>query len=167
MSMPGGHAKRLFLGFVFSITFLVLFALLIAYNSEAESSSQMARPLEAHPLVVSIPAVDPQRTIDFYKDLGFRQSQDIGKGLDTVCMERDGAPYKLEIWSLGVLESKDSHKVVSALSFPVNDLSETLTKIRNIGKWEVREGRLAEGPAAFLKDPNGIEVKLIQQRYRN
>jgi predicted enzyme related to lactoylglutathione lyase len=163
MSMPGGHAKRLFLGFVCSITFLVLFALLIAYNSEAESSGPVTNYIEPHPLVVSIPAMDPQETINFYKDLGFRHSQDISKGLDIVSMEKDGAPYKLEIWHSASLTPQETPKVVSGLSFPVKDLATTLSRLKSNGKWQVKEDGFEDGKVAFLRDPNGIEVKLIQR----
>ena len=42
MRLPNGHVKRLFLGFTCSIIFLVIFALLVAHNTEAESSSPAA-----------------------------------------------------------------------------------------------------------------------------
>ena len=38
MKSPGGYARRLFLGFTCSIMFLVVLAILMAHNTEAESS---------------------------------------------------------------------------------------------------------------------------------
>ncbi len=163
MSMPEGHAKRLFLGFVFSITFLVMFALLIAYNSEAESSSQIYKKVEARPLVISIPACDPQETISFYKDLGFHLSDDISTGFDIVCMEKQDTPYKLEISHTASFDSANIPKVVSALSFPVDNLAKAISKLRKKGKSDISEKFTFQGKMASLRDPNGIEIKLIQR----
>jgi len=71
MTLPAGHARRLFLGFTCSIMFLVVFALLIAYNTEAESSALIRSAVEDYPLTIGIPTSNPEGTISFYKKLGF------------------------------------------------------------------------------------------------
>ena len=59
MSLPAGHARRLFLGFTCSIMFLVVLALLIAYNTEAESSSFIKSSIEDYPFTINIPTTQP------------------------------------------------------------------------------------------------------------
>ncbi len=98
MRLPAGHAKRLFLGFTCSIMFLVVFALLIAHNSEAESSNISKSAVEDYPLTITIPTPNPEGTISFYHKLGFKSVEGLSGGLDVVRMEKEGTPYKLEIF---------------------------------------------------------------------
>jgi hypothetical protein len=55
--------------------FLVVFALLIAHNTEAESSSLSGSGVEDYPLTIGIPTCNPEGTISFYKKLGFKTTE--------------------------------------------------------------------------------------------
>jgi catechol 2,3-dioxygenase-like lactoylglutathione lyase family enzyme len=162
MNLPSGHAKRLFLGFTCCIMFLVVFALLVAYNTEAESSSHLER-VTGHPLTIAIPASDPEKTIDFYKKLGFKDSPGISKGLDVVCMEKEGTPYRLEIWHDRFSEFGHSAGGVSSMSFRVNDIRASVRDLKGKGIGFVETYGKKNGVTyASLKDPNGIEIELFQ-----
>jgi catechol 2,3-dioxygenase-like lactoylglutathione lyase family enzyme len=163
MSLPAVHARRLFLGFTCSIMFLVVFALLIAHNTEAESSSITGPPVEEYPLTIGIPTSNPEGTINFYKKLGFKASAGASKGLDVVCMEKTGTPYKLQICHNKFSEAGPLAGGVSGMSFKVPNLSEAVRDLRAKGlKFLETKGNRDGVNFASLNDPNGISIKLFQ-----
>jgi hypothetical protein len=163
MRLPAGHAKRLFLGFTCSIMFLIVFALLIAYNTEAESSSFMKSSVEDYPLTINIPTAQPEVTIEFYRRLGFRASDGLSSGLDVYSMEKEGSPYKLEILYMNVSDAKFSKNSVSAMSFRVGNLEDSVRRLESKGlRFVERSGKRDGVSYASLVDPNGINVKLFQ-----
>ncbi len=163
MDLPSGHAKRLFLGFTCCIMFLMVFTLLVAYNTEAESSSRQGRVDDGHALTIAIPAGDPEQTIDFYRKLGFKDSPGISKGLDVVCMEKEGTPYKLEIRHDRSSELGHTMGGVSSMSFRVNDIRASVRNLKEKGIGFVETCRKKDGVTyASVKDPNGIEIELFQ-----
>ena len=163
MRLPAGHAKRLFLGFTCSIMFLIVFALLIAYNTEAESSSFMKSSVEDYPLTINIPTAQPEVTIEFYRRLGFRASDGLSSGLDVYSMEKEGSPYKLEILYMEATDTKSSKNSVSAMSFRVGNLEDSVKRLESKGlRFVERSGKRDGVSYASLVDPNGINVKLFQ-----
>ncbi|MDQ7785738.1 MAG: VOC family protein [Desulfomonilaceae bacterium] len=163
MRLPAGHARRLFLGFSCSIMFLVVFALLIAHNTEAVSSSISKSPFEDYPLTVGIPTDDPVTTIDFYKKLGFRATEGLSGSLDVVRMEKRGTPYKLEICHSRFSEAGPVSGGVSGMSFEVECLVEAVSDLKTKGLQFVETGGTRDGVRyASLKDPNGISIKLFE-----
>ena len=163
MRLPAGHARRLFLGFTFSIMFLVVFALLIAHNTEAESASFTKTAIEDYPLTVGIPTGNPEGTIDFYRKLGFKATASFSRGLDVVCMEKEGTPYKLEICHNKFSEAGPLNGGVSGMSFRVKDLSEAIRELQHNGLTFVQTKGLRDGVSfASLKDPNGISVNIFE-----
>lgn len=164
MRLPAGHARRLFLGFSCSIMFLVIFALLIANNTEAVSSSISKSPIEDYPLTIGIPTNNPETTIAFYKKLGFRATEGLSGGLDVVCMEKKGTPYKLEICHNRFSEAGPLSGGVSGMSFQVESLADAVTLLRNKGLQFVEASGTRDGVHyASLRDPNGISIKLFEQ----
>lgn len=163
MRLPAGHAKRLFLGFTCSIMFLIVFALLIAYNTEAESSSFIKSSVEDYPLTINIPTAQPEITIEFYRRLGFRASDGLSSGLDVYSMEKEGSPYKLEILYMETSDTKSSKNSVSAMSFRVGNLEDSVKRLESKGlRFVERSGKRDGVSYASLVDPNGINVKLFQ-----
>jgi catechol 2,3-dioxygenase-like lactoylglutathione lyase family enzyme len=164
MRLPAGHARKLFLGFTCSIMFLVVFALLIAHNSEAESSSFAGPSVENYPLTIGIPTGHPERTIEFYEKLGFRTSEGLPRGFDIVCMEKEGTPYKLEICHNRFSETAPPAGAVSGMTFRVKELSNSIKELEGKGLKFVETRAQSDGVTyASLKDPNGIRIKLFQQ----
>jgi len=164
MRLPGGHAARLFFGFAFSTVFLVVFAILIAHNSEAESSDFARSSIEQYPLTIPIPTSSPDLTIGFYKKLGFTTSEGFSKGLDIVCMEKEGTPYKLEIchntssFGPGPLAGG-----VSGMSFRVGNLNASVKELKTKGVKFLETDAQRDGiKYASLKDPNGISINLFE-----
>jgi len=163
MRLPAGHARRLFLGFSCSIMFLVVFALLIAHNTEAVSSSISKSPVEEYPLTIGIPTNNPEVTIDFYKRLGFKATEGLSGDLDVVCMEKKGTPYKLEICHNRFSEAGPLSGGVSGMSFEVDCLVDTVAHLKNRGLKFVETSGTRDGVRyASLKDPNGISIKLFE-----
>ena len=163
MRLPAGHARRLFLGFTCSIMFLVVFALLIAHNTEAESSNPATTAVDTYPLTISIPTPNPDSTIKFYKLLGFRITEGISRGLDIVCMEKEGTPYKLEICHNKFSEAGPLFGGVSGMSFKVRDLSLSVQELSAKGlRFSETEGKRDGVIYASLNDPNGISIKLFE-----
>ncbi len=165
MGLPGGHAGRICLGFLCSIMFLVVFGMLIAYNSEAESSKYTAFSSTEHPLTITIPASDPEGTIEFYKKLGFRSVPNLGGDLDVVSMEKKKTPYKLQICHNRLSEKGPLAGGVSGMTFSVDNLSETVQELQSKGITLSLGSRTDENGArcASLKDPNGIVIKLSER----
>jgi hypothetical protein len=164
MRLPAGHAARLFFGFACSIIFLVVFALLIAHNSEAESSGYTQSSIEQYPFTIPISTANPDLTIGFYKKLGFITSEGgFSKGLNTVCMEKEGTPYKLEICHHSSSGPTALSVGVSGMSFRVGNLSVSVKELKTKGLAFVETGGLRDGfKYASLKDPNGISINLIE-----
>lgn len=163
MRLPAGHARRLFLGFSCSIMFLVLFALLIAHNTEAESSSIAKPSIDNYPLTIGIPSNNPESTIDFYKKLGFKTSPEFSGRLDIVCMEKAGTPYKLEICHNRFSEAGPLAGGVSGMSFRVEDLGIAVENLKSKGLEFVETAAQRDGiKYASLKDPNGISINLFE-----
>jgi len=164
MRLPAGHARRLFLGFTCSIMFLVVFALLIAHNTEAESSSNSSRTaVDDYPLTIGIPTANPELTIKFYRTLGFSITEGISRGLDIVCMEKEGTPYKLEICHDKFSESGPFNGGVSGMSFKVRDLASSVKELSAKGlRFSETEGQRDGVVYASLNDPNGISIKLFE-----
>ncbi len=164
MRLPAGHARRLFLGFSCSIMFLVVFALLIANNTEAVSSSISKSPVEDYPLTIGIPTDNPEMTIDFYRKLGFRTTEGLSGDLDVVCMEKKGTPYKLEICHNRFSEAGPLSGGVSGMSFEVECLVDAVDHLKNKGLKFVETSGTRDGVRfASLRDPNGISIKLFEQ----
>ncbi len=164
MKLPAGHARRLFLGFTCSIMFLVVFALMIAYNTEAESSNYRRAAVEEYPLTITIPTAKPQLTIQFYSKLGFNEAEGLSGGLDVVCMEKEGTPYKLEIRHNKYSAAGPLVGGVSGMSFQVDDLDGSVRRLQAKGLTFSETRNAMEGvPYASLKDPNGISVNLFQR----
>ncbi|MEW6139101.1 MAG: VOC family protein [Thermodesulfobacteriota bacterium] len=163
MRLPGGHARRLFLGFSCSTMCLVLFALLIAHNTEAESSSVGKPSLDNYPLTIGIPSSNPERTIDFYKKLGFKTSPELSGRLDVVCMEKEGTPYKLEICHNKFSEAGPLAGGVSGMSFRVPNLALAVENLKSKGLQFAETCAQMDGiQYASLRDPNGISIRLFQ-----
>ncbi len=163
MRLPAGHAKRLFLGFTCSISFLIVFALLIAHNTEAESSNLASRAVDEYPLTIGIPTPNPETTIHFYKLLGFHVTEGMSRGLDIVCMEKEGTPYKLEICHNRFCEVGPYAGGVSGMSFRVRDLELSVRDLRSKGlAFLETEGKRDGVNYASLTDPNGISIKLFE-----
>jgi len=163
MTLPAGHARRLFLGFTCSIMFLVVFALLIAHNTEAESSAITRSAVEDYPLTIGIPTSNPEGTIGFYKKLGFSPSEGLSKGLDIVCMEKEGTPYKLEICHDRFAEAGPLSGGVSGMSFKVKDLAASIQDLKTKGlAFSETAGKRDGVNYASLNDPNGISIKLFE-----
>jgi catechol 2,3-dioxygenase-like lactoylglutathione lyase family enzyme len=143
--------------------FLVVFALLIAHNTEAESSSFAGSAVEDYPITIGIPTTNPEDTIGFYRKLGFKATEGISKGLDVVCMEKAGTPYKLEICHNRFSESGPLAGGVSGMSFRVKDLAGSVSDLKRKGlNFVETEGKRDGVTYASLKDPNGISVNLFE-----
>lgn len=163
MRLPAGHARRLFVGFTCAIMFLVVFTLLIAHNTEAESSSLAGSMVEEHPLTIGIPTSNPEGTIEFYRKLGFRATEDLTRGLDILCMEKDGTPYKLEIFHKRFAEGGPITGGVSGMSFRVKNLEGSVRELSGKGLRFVETHGQRDGVTyAALNDPNGISIKLFE-----
>jgi catechol 2,3-dioxygenase-like lactoylglutathione lyase family enzyme len=163
MKFAAGHARRLFLGFTCSIMFLVVFTLLIAHNTEAESSSYSRASVEEYPLTIGIPTSDPELTIKFYQKLGFHSTEGFSGGLDKICMEKEGTPYKLEICHNRFTEAGILNGGVSGMSFRVSDLSDSVRELRTKGLQFIETSGTRDGVRyASLNDPNGISIKLFE-----
>lgn len=163
MRLPAGHARRLFLGFTCCIMFLVVFALLIAHNTEAESSNLAGTMVEEYPLTIGIPTSNPESTIDFYRKLGFKPSEGLSRGLDILCMEKEGTPYKLEICHNRFSEAGPLMGGVSGMSFKVKDLADSVRDLRGKGlRFVETQGQRDGVTYASLNDPNGISIKLFE-----
>jgi hypothetical protein len=164
MRLPAGHATRLFFGFACSIIFLVVFALLIAHNSEAESADFTRSSIEQYPLTIPIPTSNPDLTIGFYKKLGFTTSEGFSKGLDIVCMEKEGTPYKLEICHNTLLSGPGPLAGgVSGMSFRVGNLNASVKELKTKGLNFLETEAQRDGiKYASLKDPNGISINLFE-----
>ena len=165
MKLPGGHAKRLFIGFICSIGFLSLFAVLVAHNTEADSTNTIALSGFEYPLTIQIPTPQPQETIEFYKKLGFNMNTSLSGGLDVVCMEKGGTPYKLEIYHQKY-SKPGQEKPASGFSFPVGNLTKIIQELTSKGVCSVKPllkrdefGSLS----ASLSDPNGVSITMYQQ----
>ncbi len=163
MRLPAGHARRLFLGFTCSIMFLVVFALLIAYNTEAESSNISRTVVDDYPLTIGIPTPNPEATIGFYKKLGFTTTDGLSRGLDIICMEREGTPYKLEICHNRFCEAGPYAAGVSGMSFRVRNLTHSVKDLKAKGlSFTETHGKRDGITFASLMDPNGISIKLFE-----
>ncbi len=164
MNLPSGHAKQLFIGFICAIGFLTLFTVLVAYNTEAESSNSAPSSTKEYPVTVAIPTPKPQETITFYEKLGFRQNPGLSGGLDTVCMEKEGTPYRLEICHNKYSETGSAKVGASAISLPVPNLTETLNDLNSKGiSFLEPKGRQDGVDSAALRDPNGLSIRLFQR----
>lgn len=163
MRLPAGHARRLFIGFTFSFMSLVVFALLVAYNTEAESSGIPRLSIDDYPITIGIPTPNPELTIDFYAKLGFRTAEGFSGGLDKVCMEKEGTPYKVEICHNRFSEAGPLSGGVSGMSFRVKNLSASVKDLTNKGLKFVETHGVRDGvTCASLNDPNGISIKLFE-----
>lgn len=163
MRLPAGHARRLFLGFTCSIMFLVVLALLIAHNTEAESSNFTRSAVEDYPLTIGIPTSNPGDTINFYRKLGFKATEGLSRGLDIVCMEKEGTPYKLEICHNRFSEAGPLAGGVSGMSFRVRNLTESIRDLKAKGlQFAETDGKRDGVSYASLTDPNGISIKLFE-----
>jgi hypothetical protein len=163
MKLPDGHAGRLFLGFTCSIMFLVVLAFLIANNTEAESYSLATSMAEEYPLTIGIPTANPETTISFYKKLGFKLTEGLVGGLDMVCMEKDGAPYKLEICHNRSADGVPYTFAVSGMSLRVRDLHKSINELKSKGLSFAETNGKRDGVSyASLIDPNGINIKLFE-----
>ena len=164
MGLPGGHAGRICLGFACSIMFLVVFGMLVAYNTEAESSKYAALSSTEHPLTITIPASDPESTIDFYKMLGFRSVPNLTGDLDVVSMEKKNTPYKLQICHNRLSEAGPLSGGVSGMTFRVDSLSRIVSELQAKGLSLDMESRTENDRRfASIKDPNGIVIKLTER----
>ncbi|MBM3299148.1 MAG: hypothetical protein FJY85_04255 [Deltaproteobacteria bacterium] len=163
MRLPAGHATRLFVGFSCSIMFLFVLGSLIAYNTEAESSSLARSSIDEHPITIGIPTDHPEITIEFYKKLGFKTSPGLAGRLDVVSLEKEGTPYKLEICHTKSSETGPPAVGVSGMSFRVDNLRASVENLRSKGLQFIETSAERDGVAcASLKDPNGISIKLFQ-----
>ncbi|MFH0825818.1 MAG: VOC family protein [Pseudomonadota bacterium] len=164
MIVPSAILKRLFLGFTCSIVFLVVFATLVAYNTEAQSSGHSVPAVDDYPFTISIPTSKPEATISFYEALGFKSTPGLSRGLDIVCLEKEGSPYKLEISHDKFTEMKPVVGGVSGMSFPVANLETSVQDLRRSGM-QLRETRGERDGVVYasIKDPNGISVNLFQR----
>jgi catechol 2,3-dioxygenase-like lactoylglutathione lyase family enzyme len=141
----------------------VVFAVLVAYNTEAESSSYIKSTVDEYPLTIGIYTANPEETIKFYKKLGFRSSEGLTKGLDVFSMEKEGTPYKLDILHNRYVSKEELSGGVSGMSFRVNDLSESVRELQTKGLQFVETDGQRDGVNyASLNDPNGISIKLFQ-----
>lgn len=164
MKLPSGHAKRLFIGFTCCISFLVVFALLIAHNTEAVSSNYSSPGSDQYPLTIAIPTPHPQETIRFYQKLGFKETPGLSRSLDVVCMEKSGTPYKLEIYHNRFSEEGPGGSGVSGMSFPVISVIDTVSELSRKGlTFSVTNGKRDGVRFASLNDPNGIQIKLFER----
>jgi hypothetical protein len=163
MRLPAGHARRLFLGFTCSIMFLVVFALLIAHNSEAESSNITSSSVEDFPLTIAIPTPQPEVTIGFYTKLGFKAVEGLYGALDMVRMEKEGTPYKLEICHNKSSQGGSLAGGVSGMSFQVANLAQSVAQLQTKGlRFRETCGTRDGVTYASLVDPNGISIKLFE-----
>lgn len=162
MKLAGGHAKRLFVGFSCSITLLVVFALLVAHNTEAESSNNLQTSVHDSALKIAIPTARPEETIDFYKKLGFKAVPKWDGNLDVVSMERGGSPYTLEICHNRHSEAGPVVGGVSSLSFPVRNISFEIATLQARGV-SFSETPRTGADCASLSDPNGIKIRLFER----
>jgi hypothetical protein len=143
--------------------FLVVLALLIAYNTEAESSSFIKSSIEDYPFTINIPTTQPERTIEFYKRLGFKPSDGLSSSLDVYSMEREGSPYKLEILYASSHKASSVGKSVPGMSFKVSNLESSVRNLESKGlRFIERSGKRDGINCASLLDPNGINVKLFE-----
>jgi catechol 2,3-dioxygenase-like lactoylglutathione lyase family enzyme len=141
--------------------------MLVAYNTEAQSSNHQATAaaIDEYPLTITIPTPRPQETIEFYRKLGFRHSQGMPKGLDVVCMEKDGTSYKLEICHNKFSEAGPVSGGVSGMTFPVPSLQSSIQELQSKGLSFVNTRGIRQGVAyASLEDPNGISINLFEKR---
>jgi predicted enzyme related to lactoylglutathione lyase len=164
MKLPAGHARRLFLGFICSVSCLVLFAVLVAYNTDAQSSNQASDARKEASLAISIPASKPEETIAFYQKLGFKSVAGLNGPLDVISMERKGTPYKLEICHNRLSEAGPIEGGVSSMSFVVSDLAAKINELQRVGVSVSDTGVKDDGCRyASLSDPNGIRIKLLER----
>lgn len=163
MNSPDVQVKRLFVGFTCSIVFLAVFAVLVAYNTEAESAGYTTSVVDGFPLTITIPTAKPEETIRFYKKLGFRTVDSLTGDLDVVCLEKFGTPYKLEICHNRFSEAGPISGGVSGMSFPVPDLKGSVGKLKTDGLTFMETRGTRNGVSyASLQDPNGIHISLFQ-----
>ncbi|MCA1961168.1 MAG: VOC family protein [Desulfomonile sp.] len=164
MRLPSGHVRRLFLGFTCSIMFLVVLAILIAYNTDAESSAHSGAVIKERTLPIAIATSKPEETIDFYKKLGFKTSLGLSGELDMVCLEKEGTPYKLEICHTKSIDAGIGSGGVSGLSFRVTDLSTQIQELKAKG-FTLSVTRFGTDGISYasLTDPNGINIKLFER----
>ncbi|MEW6533804.1 MAG: VOC family protein [Thermodesulfobacteriota bacterium] len=164
MNVLAAHAKRLLVGFTCAIGFLALFAILVAYNSEAESSNYTRSAVDDYPLTIAIPTASPQETIQFYQKLGFKTSAGFSGGFDVVSMEKLGSPYKLEICHNKFSTAGRVDGGVSGMSFPVTSLPQAVETLQAKGLSFIETSAERDGVTyASLSDPNGISIKLFQR----
>lgn len=163
MRLPSSQTRRLFFGFSCSIMFLVLFAMLVAHNSEAESAGHAGSSINNHPLTIAIPTAIPEPTITFYTKLGFKPSEGLSGELDRVCLEKEGTPYKLEICDTRISPGSLTSGGVSGMSFRVTNLAESVEQLKAKGLVFTETNGIRDGVVyASLKDPNGISIKLFE-----
>ena len=164
MRLPAGHVRRLFLGFTCSVMFLLVFAVLVAHNTEAESSISGRSVEKDRSLTIAIPTAKPEETIAFYQKLGFASVPGLTGQLDVVRMERKGTPYKLEICHNRFSEAGPVVGGVSGMSFAVKNLRSKMEQYQSKGLDLSTISATREGTTcASLKDPNGITIKLIER----
>jgi predicted lactoylglutathione lyase len=166
MKLPGGHAKRLFIGFICSIGFLSLFAVLVAHNTEADSRNNITASVFEYPLTIRIPTPYPQDTIEFYKKLGFNVNTSLSGDLDTVCMEKGDTPYKIKIFHRKRSEKTRNGEMSPGFSFPVQSLNQALQNLQAKGACPIKPLMKRDeygSVSASLKDPNGVKITLYEQ----
>ena len=164
MKLPSGHVRRLFLGFTCSIMFLAVLAILIAHNTDAESSAHPGVVSKERTLPIAIATSKPEETIDFYKKLGFKASLGWTGELDVVCMEKEGTPYKLEICHTKSVEAGSGAGGVSGMSFRVENLHTQIRELKAKG-FTLSDTRFGTDGVTYasLTDPNGINIKLFER----
>ena len=138
---------------------------MIAHNSEAESSDFTRSSIEQYPLTIPIPTSNPDLTDRILpKKLGFTTSEGFSKGLDIVCMEKEGTPYKLEIChNMHFSRPGPLAGGVSGMSFRVGNLNASVKELRTKGLNFLETEAQRDGVKyASLKDPNGISINLFE-----
>ncbi len=114
---------------------------------------------------------DLERSIEFYKLLGFEHVETIQRPHDRVGVMRLGG-MKIEL--MGLQEGRETHRPPRKITdlgfrhigFRVDDVSETYERLKDLIEFDSsprpiarRQGRMT----VFFRDPDGVELHFVQE----
>jgi catechol 2,3-dioxygenase-like lactoylglutathione lyase family enzyme len=128
----------------------------------------MNAPSFDHVLIV---ARDLERSIEFYKSIGFEHLETIQRPKDRVAVMRLGG-VKIEIMNLpeGEETTREPRKLTDLgfrhIGFKVDDLDEVYERLKDRISFDSPPRKIAgrgNRVAVFFKDPDGVEMHFIQE----
>ena len=128
----------------------------------------MNAPSFDHVLIV---ARDLERSIEFYKSIGFEHLETIQRPKDRVAVMRLGG-VKIEIMNLpeGEETTREPRKLMDLgfrhISFKVDDLDEVYERLKSRISFDSLPRKIAgrgNRVTVFFKDPDGVEMHFIQE----